>query len=56
VHQRDLLFDYYPAVLLMFEWHPIEIKVLWINRFVIEQLIQFAAQIFEPIAPLGITR
>src|SRR5437870_1636077 len=54
LHQPDLRFDHLALVLGVSARDAVEVKVLWINRLLINDLRQLGADVLGPIGHLGI--
>src|SRR5262249_60637837 len=53
VHQLDLPLDDLLAVLGVLHGLTLEIEVLRIDRLLVEQLVEFGAEVLHPVVPLG---
>ena len=53
MHQVNLLLNNLLPVFSMLHGLTIEVEVLGIDRLLVEQLVEFGAQVFEPVIPLS---
>src|SRR6266851_10296586 len=53
MHELDLAFDHFLFVLGVFHRLALEIQILGIDRFLIDDLAELRAEVFHPVVPLG---
>src|SRR5436305_239191 len=52
MHEINLALDDLFAVLSVLHWLAIQVEVLRVNGLLVEELVEFGAQVFHPVVPL----